>query len=273
MTYGSDMAHGRGFVPLGRLWALDNRRYCLMLWYVALVAIVNLLLGYGLAVLTGARRTSAATAGGSIDTHTTEVAPPKSETFELVSTPASITPPEAIAAAGSQVRLPSREHAQGLLAEITRPSAGKTPVTVGLLELDDVDELERSIDERLLEGVANTIQGLLSDLGSVARFGNQQLLLTLPQDATHDATKRAEQVRQHIQATQFVADGQSIKTTVTCALVEVVDQPVLQLLECLEETLAEAKRCGGNRTFLHNGTAPSPVIPQEIGFASLQTTI
>lgn len=244
-----------------------------MLWYVALVAIANLLLGYGLAVLTGARRTAAALAGESLGACTTEVATTRSETFELVAAPASVAAADAKPGVGSEGLLPSREHAEGLLAAITRPGAGKAPITVALVELDDADELERSIDERLLDGVANTIQELLSDLSSVARFGNQQLLLTLPQDATYDATERAERVRQRVQATQYMADGQGIKTTLTCALVEITDQPVLQLLECLEETLAEAKRCGGNRTFLHNGTAPSPVIPQEINFASQQAVI
>ncbi len=245
-----------------------------MLWFVAIIAIVNLLLGYGFAVLTGAGQTAtAAETDVSLATFPSEVAKPKSETFELIAPAASIPPTESNSTAVSAIRLASREHAEQLLAEIAGKGTAGISVTVALLELDEADQLEQSLDERLLHGVANTIQELLSDVGTVARYGDQQLLLTLPQDAAHDATERAEQVRQRIQATQYVADGQSLQTTVTCALVDVADQPVLQLLECLEETLAEAKRCGGNRTFLHNGTAPAPVVPQELSLPSQKCAI
>ncbi len=247
----------------------------MMLWFVALVAIVNLLIGYAIAVLSGTGRTTTAAAEPeSATTNATGVAVvPQADTFELI-TPEKFSEPVAINPTTSPPTQPtSFEHVAHLLAEITGKDAADKSVTVALLELDTAKQLEKTLDERLLHGVASTIQELLSEVGTVARYGGHQLLLTLPKDEAHDATERAEQVRQRIQATQFVADGQSLQTTITCALVDVEDRPVLKLLECLETTLAEAKRCGGNRTFLHNGTAPTPVALQELSVPSQKCTI
>ena len=78
----------------------------------------------------------------------------------------------------------------------------------------------------------------------------------------------AEQVRQRVAATQFVADGQPIQATVTVHLTQVAaSHTATNLLEFLEETLEEAKRFGGNRTFMHDGTSPTPVVPPELNVA------
>jgi hypothetical protein len=55
---------------------------------------------------------------------------------------------------------------------------------------------------------------------------------------------------------------------VTCALAQVAaSHTALDLLEFLEETLEEAKRYGGNRTFMYDGTSPTPVVPPELNIA------
>ena len=41
----------------------------------------------------------------------------------------------------------------------------------------------------------------------------------------------------------------------------------------LGETLAEAKRYGGNRTFMHDGMSPTPVVPLELGLGVQQCAI
>jgi hypothetical protein len=46
-----------------------------------------------------------------------------------------------------------------------------------------------------------------------------------------------------------------------------------RLFEFLEEALGEAKRYGGNRTFMHDGNSPTPVVPSELTVAPQQLAI
>ena len=74
--------------------------------------------------------------------------------------------------------------------------------------------------------------------------------------------------------TEFVADGKSYQTTVTCALAEASDEQSEQkLFEFLQEALDEAKRYGGNRTFTHDGSSPTPVVPAEMSVTPQQLAI
>jgi hypothetical protein len=75
-------------------------------------------------------------------------------------------------------------------------------------------------------------------------------------------------VRQRVAATQFMADGREISATITCALAQVeTDNTADGLLGLLVEALDEAKRYGGNRTFLHDGKSPTPVVPPDFHLA------
>ena len=95
------------------------------------------------------------------------------------------------------------------------------PLTVALVELDPLDWIgEQSnsvIDKRLLCGVSNIVRQSLAARHTVARFSEQQLLLLVPHEDVQHATRRAEELRQRVATTEFVADGQSYQTTVTCA--------------------------------------------------------
>jgi hypothetical protein len=41
----------------------------------------------------------------------------------------------------------------------------------------------------------------------------------------------------------------------------------------LQEAIDEAKRYGGNRTFMHDGKSPSPVVPAELPVTPQQLAI
>jgi hypothetical protein len=77
-----------------------------------------------------------------------------------------------------------------------------------------------------------------------------------------------------VATTEFVADSRTYQTTVTCALAEVTGERVgPRLFEFLQEALDEAKRYGGNRTFMHDGKSPTPVVPAELSVAAQQFAI
>jgi hypothetical protein len=46
-----------------------------------------------------------------------------------------------------------------------------------------------------------------------------------------------------------------------------------KLFEFLQEALDEAKRYGGNRTFMHDGKSPTPVVPAELAISPQQLAI
>ena len=130
------------------------------------------------------------------------------------------------------------------------------------------------IDKRLVCGVSNIVRQSLADEHTLARFTEQQFLLLVPHEDVQQVTRRAEELRQRVATTEFVADGRSYQTTVTCALAEVSSEQVgPRLFGFLQEALDEAKRYGGNRTFMHDGKSPTPVVPAELPVAAQQLAI
>jgi GGDEF domain-containing protein len=174
--------------------------------------------------------------------------------------------------------LVTREHAEKLLSRLAAGDASQSPLTVALVELAPIDwigqEPNSQIDNRLVCGVSNIVRQSLDADHTLARFNDQQLLLLIPHEHMQQVTRRAEEMRQRVATTEFVAEGHSYQTTVTCALAEVAAEPVgPQLFEFLQEALDEAKRYGGNRTFMHDGKSPTPVVPAEIPITAQQLAI
>jgi PleD family two-component response regulator len=174
--------------------------------------------------------------------------------------------------------LVTREHAEKLLSELTSADARESPFTAALVEVAPIDwsgsQPNEVIEKRLLRGVSNVVRQSLAADHTLARFNEQQLLLLLPHEDVQQVTRRAEELRQRVATTEFVADSQTYQTTVTCALAEVAGERVgPRLFEFLQEGLDEAKRYGGNRTFMHDGKSPTPVVPAELSVAAQQLAI
>jgi len=256
--------------------------------YIAFVALLNLGLGYALAVYT--RESSGRTFREFIADLLSKlparpVAAPPSYTAPPIVAEADPTPVEAkqatvrpnvlIKPEKDEMGLVSREDVDWLLAELTAISDPvENPSSVVLVELD-ATEVTGAVDEdRLLNGLAKSVRELLAETHTAARFSDHQLLLLLPGDNESVATKRAERVRQRIEATEFMADNQPIQATVTCALAQLsTDYAVADLLASLKETVDEAKRLGGNRTYMYDGMTPSPVVPPELNLSPQKCAI
>jgi diguanylate cyclase (GGDEF)-like protein len=143
-----------------------------------------------------------------------------------------------------------------------------------LVEVNWDGQADGNTKERLLCGVADGIRQLIDDRDTAARHGDRQFLLVLPGSDTEQAAQHAERLRQKVEATKYVADGVQWPTTVTCALTDIgCNAVVASVLDMLDEALAEAKRYGGNRTFMHDGLSPTPVVPLDFGLAVQQCAI
>jgi diguanylate cyclase (GGDEF)-like protein len=259
--------------------------------YVAFTALLNLALGYGLAVYLrhrgqpGFRKFLAdlltitpadeAPASGE-DQPLVESKPPKATDAAEAETEVQ---PASVAAASeeliekqsnaSHAGLVTRNEADELLVKLTAASDPlEKPASVVLVELDPVDKADDLDGDRLLAGIANTVCEILAETHTAARFGQQQLLLLLPGDDESAATQRTERLRQRIEATEFMIDQQPVAATVSCAMgLLSSDYAPADVVAALQKTLDEAKRKGGNRTFLYDGVSPSPVVPPELNLA------
>lgn len=269
-----------------------------MLWYVAFIAGINLGLGYlwgayvrpcprcakaramGLSLLTP----SAVSDAGAqyIEPINVSTSSPLAAKAMAVETPPTLLPTPAVESTTTPLDpatgLVTREHAEKLLSQLAVGDASQSPVTVALVELAPIDwigqEPNKLIDNRLVCGVSNIVRQSLDDEHTLARFNDQQLLLLIPREDMQQVTRRAEELRQRVATTEFVAEGRSYQTTVTCALAEISAEPLgPQLFEFLQEALDEAKRYGGNRTFMHDGKSPTPVVPAELPISAQQLAI
>jgi diguanylate cyclase (GGDEF)-like protein len=264
--------------------------------YVAFIALLNLVLGYGLAVYLRRRGGTSfrqfladlltiPPADGLEPHRTTDPSrQPAEGEFERTSpaetnnskphpelTQSELSPagPVENQSSTSMTGLATRNEADELLVELTAVSDPlENPASVVLVELDPVENADDPNGDRLLAGIANTVCELLAETHTAARFGQQQLLLLLPGDDETAATQRTERLRQRVEATEFLIDQKPVAATVSCALGQLSSDYVpADILASLQKTLDEAKRKGGNRTFLYDGVSPGPVVPPELNLA------
>ena len=97
---------------------------------------------------------------------------------------------------------------------------------------------------------------------AVARYNGQAYCLLFFDGDVRSAANTVEELRQGLEMTRFEDGDHEIRLTVSCGITAATPaDTLLSLLERLEATLHEAKRYGRNRTFLHEGKRPAPVIP------------
>jgi len=267
-----------------------------MLWYVAFVAAINLALGYawGAYIRKCPRCAKARALGLSLleptslpanetrfefapaTTTTPEVEPAPARDIDTA--PAAAAPEPAGEALYPRTGLVTRDSAEKRLVELTKGQSGGGHVTAGLVEMAPLDwigpEPEADVAQRMLAGVSQIVRQSLSAEHTLAQFSEQQFLMLIPSEDVEQVTHRAEELRQRVATTEFVANGRTYQTTVTCALVDAATHGTgPKLFEFLQEALDEAKRYGGNRTFMHDGKSPTPVVPAELTISPQQLAI
>lgn len=133
----------------------------------------------------------------------------------------------------------------------------------------DVDELGKlnsrcgsKASDRVLQDVAQLLAAECGPESRVSRASGGTFLVLLPGTDLRAATTLIERARQRLERTRFLAGGETVEVTVSCGLTESGQADASQsLMERVEATLAEAKRYGRNRTFVHEGNFPTPVVP------------
>ena len=164
-------------------------------------------------------------------------------------------------------QLPSRIALDKKIESLTTMQA--TPsITLALIDIDRLGDLNHKfgaqLGDRLLQGVSKHLNEQLSASRSLSRFEGQRFALLAPGESAKEISVEVEQLRQQLEATSFRAAEESISVTVSCSVADL--QPEEELADFytrIGSALNEAKRFGRNRTFLHDGKSPAPVVPPE----------
>jgi diguanylate cyclase (GGDEF)-like protein len=153
-----------------------------------------------------------------------------------------------------------------------------TRLCVAMIDIDRLAEANEQFGHRvgneILKAIAKLLEANRSDNVQVARFSGQRFLLMFSDVEVAVATRTIERCRRTIDNAHFEHKDFDIRITVSCALTRAhnEDSPSSVLLRA-EAALREAKRYGHNRTFLHEGKYPTPVVPPDIQVEPLHITI
>ena len=120
--------------------------------------------------------------------------------------------------------------------------------------------------DRILQAIAQLLvsEGRRSNVS--ARVSGQRFAVLAPDADLRFTTSLVERIRQVIEITRFQCQAEEIRVTVSCAVVEATaGENFSAVLARAEAAIQEAKRYGRNRTFLHEGEYPTPVVPPDFG--------
>jgi diguanylate cyclase len=151
-------------------------------------------------------------------------------------------------------------------------------MNAALLDLDRFvlanEQYGSAVADKLLYQVAQLIQKQCGKADLVARFSGQRFFVMAMDTGPRTAIKNIELIRQTIEKTTFVRDGQEIRLTATGAItaVDAADTEP-RLLERLADTLKQTKQSGHNRTFFHDGRKASLVESPNLGAKTTEILI
>ncbi|MGO9112362.1 MAG: GGDEF domain-containing protein [Thermoguttaceae bacterium] len=153
-----------------------------------------------------------------------------------------------------------------------------TRLCVAMIDIDRLSQANEQFGYRagneIIKAIARLLEASRADNVQVARFSGQRFLAMFSDVELATATNTIERFRQTIESAHFERKDFDIRITVSCALTRANsdDSPSSVLLRA-ESALREAKRYGHNRTFVHEGKYPTPVVPPDIQIEPLHLPI
>jgi diguanylate cyclase (GGDEF)-like protein len=170
-----------------------------------------------------------------------------------------------------QTELCNRAGLAVALEEWRNSDRGSQPACVAVLDIAGVAQVNRqygpALGDRLIRRIGQLVRDLFpqpAESHMLARFSGQQLLIFVrgagPQGAIHDI----EKARQAIGGTAFLHGETPLEICATCGLAALTADDVPGGLTRALSALQAAKQSGGNQTFLHESSGPSPVPPPQL---------
>jgi diguanylate cyclase (GGDEF)-like protein len=161
----------------------------------------------------------------------------------------------------------SREALDTTLAEHWRkdPHHVRT-LSFAVVDVDHFAKFNRNhgaaIGNRVLRALAELFDGEQPKGCHVARFSGQQFALLAIDRDLKQAVSDAERMRQMVETMRLEHGEDDFEITVSCGVVEATPDDTQETLYGRAiESIQEAKRYGRNRSFVHEGEFPTPVVP------------
>ena len=151
-------------------------------------------------------------------------------------------------------------------------------VSLTVIDLDHFAKFNRdygpSVGNRVLRALAQLIESESPSDSQVARFAGQRFALLAIDRDLKQAVSDAERLRQTIETVQLEYGETDLEVTVSCGVVTATQDDTRETLYTRAiESVQEAKRYGRNRTFVHEGEYPTPVVPPNFSLTEKHVTV
>ena len=152
--------------------------------------------------------------------------------------------------------------------------------SAAMLDVDGfglLNELHGSaVGDRILQHLGRLMENSVNTADVVARFAGQRFFILQVDLGPRTAMKNIEIIRQQLEKTTFVHDGERIRLTIGGGITEVVaDDSDVTVLERLEKTVRAAKKDGPNRLFAFDLSTldPEPELVESPSFGAKESEI
>lgn len=154
----------------------------------------------------------------------------------------------------------------------------RTALSGALLDLDQFRQINQEfgypLGDDLLKAVAHLLLELVPRGAVLARYRGDQFLLLKSDTDARQFVRAVEQIRQSLEVAKFQSPSRTISLTLSCGVTESrSDDTATSFCERLDEAVYEAKRAGGNRTFVHNGEFAQSIIPHNLNVAEREVSL
>ncbi len=173
----------------------------------------------------------------------------------------------------------SRESLEGALLQWMHSGEEQVDMlSVAVLDVDGFgqvnEEYGHSVGNELLHALGKLLIAENGSRARLARFSGERFALLFPNVDLRAAANAVERLRQIVELARFEYKKADIHITISCGVAESLgDDTPDTVMTRAEATLMEAKRYGRNRTFIHEGKYPTPVVPPKFALEPRRMTL
>ncbi len=148
-----------------------------------------------------------------------------------------------------------------LQREISRARRSDRPLALCVIDIDHFAQCNSLHGHRTGDYILGALANILREHGrkvdGVARIGNDEFAMILPELSEHEVALLAEKLRLLTAATQFSFEGREVVVTISIGAAELIpaDATYEDLLRRAEQRLRRAKETGRDRIVADDGTA------------------
>ncbi|HEX7379889.1 MAG TPA: diguanylate cyclase [Pirellulales bacterium] len=144
----------------------------------------------------------------------------------------------------------------------------ETPISVLMIDVDNLRELEkehgRQAADEVLRGIAGVLNETMRAMDLIARYDDDQFAVALPGTRLSEARETAERLRGAVAAREFRVGETPVSITVSQGVAEAqAGDDMRSLLERGHLALAASHDAGGNAAFAHDGGACAAIARDE----------